>query len=219
MTERKLNVLVTAGPTREYLDDVRFLTNASSGKMGFAIAGAAARAGHTVTLIAGPVVLASPPGVRREDVVSAEEMRNCVLHHFENCDALVMTAAVCDYRPAKRHPGKIKKDAAELVVRFLRNPDILGEIGARKGNKILIGFALEAQAGEHNALLKLRQKNLDAVVLNGPQAMAADRSTATIIQRNGHKTVLPEMPKEEIAGHIVTLLETLASERTRRQYD
>jgi len=208
-----MNVLVTAGPTREHLDDVRFLSNPSSGKMGFAVAAAALRAGHQATLIAGPVSLPTPEGVERIDVTSAEEMRNAVLEHFGAADAVVMTAAVCDYRPAERHPGKIKKTATELVVHMIRTPDILGELAALKAGKILVGFALETHAGRHNAMVKLRQKNLDAIVLNSPEAFGADVSSAVILFPGGREEVMDNIGKDAIAERIIRLVRDLTARR------
>ncbi len=206
MTAPSARILVTAGPTREHLDDVRFLSNPASGKMGFAVAAAATRAGYQVTLIAGPVALPTPEGVERIDVTTTDEMRNAVIEHFDAADAVVMAAAPCDYRPAEHHPGKIKKTATELVVHMVRTPDILGELAAIKGGKTLIGFALEAHAGRHNAMVKLRRKNLDVIVLNSPQAFGADTSSAIILFPNGREEVLDNTDKDIIAERLIGLI-------------
>ena len=170
-----MRVLVTAGPTREYLDAVRFLSNPSSGTMGFACARAAARAGHAVTLVTGPVALPDPPGIRTVRVVSAGDMYRAVLKAYARTDAVIMTAAVGDYRPAERSAGKLKKSSAALTLRLVRTRDILKTLGARKGRRILIGFALEVQDAVHQAWLKYKKKNLDYIVLNAPGSFAADR--------------------------------------------
>lgn len=171
---------MTAGPTREHLDDVRFLSNASSGRMGFACARAARRAGHRVTLVTGPVALAAPPGVRTLRVTSAREMHRAVRRVFPRVRAVIMTAAVSDYRPETRAPGKLKKGPASRTVRLVRNPDILESLGARKGRRFLVGFALEVRDAEAHALLKARRKNLDLVVLNSPRSLDAGRMDAVV---------------------------------------
>ena len=204
-----MRIIVTAGPTREFLDDVRFLSNASSGRMGFAVAAAAVRAGHDVTLIAGPVSLPTPEGAERVDVVTADQMRREALARFDACDALVKAAAVCDYRPAERQPGKIKKDGRELLLRLAPNPDILAELGRRKAHRLLVGFALEPTLRRQEALRKLRTKGLDAIVLNSTSALGAEKSTVEIITKAGEPLVLQNMSKAEIAERLVALFPTL----------
>lgn len=204
-----MKVLVTAGPTREFIDDVRFLSNRSSGKMGFAIAEASAKAGCDVTLIAGPVALPSPAGVKRVDVISAEDMRSETLKLFEDCDCLVMVAAVCDFRPIpvdRPVSGKIKKSAGEFLVRMVSNPDILAELGANKGDKKLIGFALESPPDRNEAMRKLRDKNLDAIVLNSPAAFETDRSSVEIFQADGESISIKDADKSDIAEALVQLI-------------
>lgn len=201
-----MKVLVTAGPTREHLDDVRFISNPSTGKMGYAVAAAAAEAGHHVVLVSGPVDLAPPPGVRLIRVVSAVEMRDAVASAFADCDCLVMTAAVSDYRPATRLAGKLKKTSETLDLKLVRNPDILAEFGAKKGRRRIVGFALEAEDGERNAVAKLRAKHMDWVVLNSPTAFGAERADVTILARNGERTVLEGTSKLDIARKIMDIL-------------
>src|SRR5438477_2659414 len=133
-----MRVLVTAGPTREYLDAVRFLSNASSGKMGFACATAAAKAGHDVTLVTGPVALPDPKGVRTIRVVSADEMHRAVMKAYPKIDAAIATAAVGDYRPAERVEGKLKKKSGALTLKLVRTRDILQDMGAKKGKRVLV---------------------------------------------------------------------------------
>jgi phosphopantothenoylcysteine decarboxylase/phosphopantothenate--cysteine ligase len=212
-----MRILVTAGPTREYLDDVRFISNPSSGRMGFAVAEAAVLAGHEVTLVAGPVNRTAPRGVARIDVTSTEEMRRAVREHFDASDAVVMAAAPSDYRPAERRPGKIKKGAEELALRLVRNPDILAELGREKKRKILIGFALESPVDRGEALRKLREKNLDAIVLNSPQAFGAEKNSVEIITAAGESVVLSDADKREIGKRLVKLVESLASARHHRE--
>src|SRR5258706_12194074 len=201
-----MRILVTAGPTREYLDAVRFLSNASSGKMGFACAAAAARAGHDVTLVTGPVALADPAGVRTIRVVSADEMYRAVMKAYPRIDAAIMTAAVGDYRPASRVAGKLKKSAGTLTLRLVRTRDILKEMGRKKGRRILVGFALEVQDAIHQALLKYKKKNLDFVVLNTPRTFAADRMDCRVYREGEVVKRFSRAPKDAVARWIVSVL-------------
>jgi phosphopantothenoylcysteine decarboxylase/phosphopantothenate--cysteine ligase len=209
-----MRILVTAGPTREPLDAVRFLSNPSSGKMGFACARAARRAGHRVTLVTGPVALPDPPGVRTVRVTTALEMRRAVLAEYPGADAVVMTAAVGDYRPARRFAGKLKKDARVLTLRLVRTPDILRALGRRKGRRVLVGFALEVQDAVHQALLKYKRKNLDLVVLNSPRTFAADRMNAVAYREGRVVRRFRGARKEAVARWIVRAVEALAAGRT-----
>ncbi len=200
-----MNILVTAGPTREYLDDVRFISNPSSGLMGYKIAEVCAGAGHEVTLVAGPTQLEAPPGVVVIRVESTQEMREAVLSAFDWAECVFMAAAPVDVRPARRVQGKIKKTAEDLSLQMTATPDILAELGQRKGNKILVGFALEVQDPEKHALEKLHAKNLDYIVLNSPDSFAADTTSVTILARNGERTTLECRSKQEIAETLVRL--------------
>lgn len=201
-----MRVLVTAGPTREYLDAVRFLSNASSGKMGFACARAAARAGHDVTLVTGPVALPDPAGVRTIRVVSADEMYRAVMKAYPRIDAAIMTAAVGDYRPAERFAGKLKKKSATLTLKLVRTRDILKEMGRKKGDRILVGFALEVQDAIHQALVKYKKKNLDYVVLNTPRTFAADRMDCQVYREGAVVKRFKSAPKAQVARWIAGVL-------------
>lgn len=201
-----MRVLVTAGPTREYLDAVRFLSNASSGKMGFACATAAARAGHDVTLITGPVALPDPAGVRTIRVVSADDMYRAVMKVYPRIDAAIMTAAVGDYKPAERFAGKLKKKSETLTLRLVRTRDILKEMGRRKGSRILVGFALEVQDAVHQALLKYKKKNLDYVVLNTPRTFAADRMDCQVYREGEVVKRFKGASKDSVARWIAGVL-------------
>jgi len=202
-----VRVLVTAGPTREYLDAVRFLSNASSGKMGFACAVAAARAGHDVTLVSGPVALPDPPRVRTIRVTSADDMYRAVMNAYPKSDAAIMTAAVGDYRPAERFAGKLKKTSETLTLKLVRTRDILREMGRKKGNRILVGFALEVQDAVHQALVKYKKKNLDYVVLNTPRTFAADRMDCRVYRDGAVVKRFKGATKESVANWIVAVLE------------
>ena len=201
-----MHVLVTAGPTREYLDDVRFFSNPSTGAMGFACAAAAASAGHRVTLVTGPSTLPDPRAVKVVRVVTALEMRAAAMKAFGAADAVIATAAVSDYRPARRVKGKIKKGPGRLSLAMVRTPDILEEMGRRKGNRTLIGFALETKDEIANALGKLAAKRLDHVVLDSPAAFGADRIDATVIHAAGSRESFRRISKKDLAKLLVGLL-------------
>ena len=201
-------VLVTAGPTRERIDPVRYLSNDSSGKMGFAIAEASVAAGHEVVLIAGPVELETPKGVRRIDVESAREMLAEVRKAFPECDTLFMAAAVCDFRPARRLRGKWrKKDVGQerATLELISNPDILGAITRRKGDRLVVGFALETSDGLRRAREKLERKRMDYVVLNGPSALNATKTSVKILGRDGSQRDLAGRTKSAVAKVLVGL--------------
>ncbi|MBL0173684.1 MAG: bifunctional phosphopantothenoylcysteine decarboxylase/phosphopantothenate--cysteine ligase CoaBC [Ignavibacteria bacterium] len=205
-----MRVLVTAGPTHERIDPVRFIGNHSSGKMGFALAHAAARRGAIVTLVAGPVQLATPRGVRRVDVTTAEEMFAAVSDAATDANIVVMAAAVADYRAAEYSERKLKKDAqgeGEMLLRLQQNPDILRILGQRKRNQILIGFALETHDDEANARLKLAAKNADMIVLNNPTIPGAgfgtDTNIATLLFADGSSEHLDLLPKTDLARIII----------------
>ncbi len=202
------SILVTAGPTHEPIDPVRYLANASSGRMGFAIAEAAARAGDRVVLVAGPVALPTPPGVRRIDVTTAREMLRAVREAFREADALFMAAAVCDWRPARRLPGKWRaKDggAQRATLELVRNPDIVATVARRKGERLVVGFALETGDGRARARAKLRAKGLDYVVLNDPSALGAERTAVTILGRDGSERRIAGRSKRAVARALLAL--------------
>ena len=201
-------VLVTAGPTRERIDPVRYLTNDSSGKMGFAIAEAAVAAGHEVTLISGPVELETPKGVKRVNVESAREMLAAVRGAFPECDTLFMAAAVCDFRPARRLRQKWrKKDVGQerASLELISNPDILGSIARRKGDRLVVGFALETADGLRRAREKLERKRMDYVVLNEPSALNAAKTSVKILGRDGSQRELVNRTKRAVAKVLVGL--------------
>ena len=202
-------MVVTAGPTREYVDPVRYISNVSSGKMGFEIAAAAARRGCAVTLVAGPVRLETPPGVERVDVESAREMLAAVRGAFRGADALIMAAAVADWRPARRLAGKWRKkdDGGDrAVLELVKNPDVLATVARAKGRRVVVGFALETGDGERRARSKMARKNADYVVLNDASALNAARSSASILGRDGSVRRLTRRPKREIAEALVDLV-------------
>ncbi|MFT7679682.1 MAG: phosphopantothenoylcysteine decarboxylase/phosphopantothenate--cysteine ligase [Planctomycetota bacterium] len=202
-------VLVSAGPTREHVDPVRYLSNESSGRMGFAIAAAAAAAGHEVLLVAGPVSLPTPEGVTRVDVVSALDMLAALKDAVADADCLIMAAAVADYRPAVLHGGKWKAKESDgpVSIELVENPDILTTLSQEPGERLVIGFALETSDGERRALDKMARKGTDYIVLNSAAALNASQTTVTILGRDGSKVVHADQPKEWVAQRLVELLE------------
>ncbi len=201
-----IRVLVTAGPTREHVDPVRFLSNPSSGKMGFALAEAAARRGAAVTLICGPAHLETPLHVERINVESAEEMHDAVMAHRE-ADIVIMAAAVADYAPMERATKKIKKGSGNMVLHLRRTPDILYALQERRAEgQLLVGFAMETSEGLKNARKKLHEKNMDWIVLNmltAESGFETETNRITLLNRNGHKEALPVMSKREAAEIIL----------------
>lgn len=202
-----MRFLVSGGPTHEYLDDVRFLGNPSTGSMGIAVAEAAVADGHDVTLVLGPTHLPDPPGVSVIRVTSAVEMHAAMLQAAEEAEAIVMTAAVSDYRPKSRTEGKIKKGAAHLVLDLVKNPDILRELGMMRGTRVLVGFALEAAPPDEARDLargKLVRKNLDAVVLNRRGSFGgSEMEDVVVLDRDGGVTELGAPDKQTLATRLV----------------
>jgi phosphopantothenoylcysteine decarboxylase/phosphopantothenate--cysteine ligase len=199
-------VLITAGPNREPLDPVRFISNRSTGKMGFALAAAAWRRGAQVSLIAGPCSLPTPHGVQRQDVVTAEEMRQAVSAAFEPATIVLMAAAVADYRPGRVAKEKLKKGSGPMVLELERTADILLELAPRKGSRIVVGFAAETEQVITNAERKLTEKNVDLIVANDvagtKTGFAVDTNAVTIIDRTGHRETVPLMSKDAVADRI-----------------
>ena len=202
------NILITAGPTYEKIDPVRFIGNYSSGKMGFALAEECARRGAHVKLVAGPVAIqAKHENIQRIDVESGEEMYQTAIQHFPDCDAAILCAAVADYRPTEQADKKLKREADDLLLRLVPTRDIAAELGRMKSNEqVLVGFALETNDEETNAKKKLEKKNLDFIVLNSLQnkgtCFRSDENQITIISRNG-KIEYPKKPKKDVASDII----------------
>src|SRR5579862_2367211 len=199
-------VLVTAGPTCEDLDPVRYMTNRSSGKMGYALADAAARRGARVTLVSGPTALDAPAGADRVPVRSSEEMYRAVLDRFESATIVVMAAAVADYRPIAPQATKIKRGAERLTVDFEPTPDILAAVSRRKGDRVVVGFAAETDRVAEHATQKLKSKDADLIVANDVTAEGAgfdhDTNIVTLYARDGRVTPLPRMTKLQAAQRV-----------------
>lgn len=224
---KKIKILITAGPTREYIDPVRYISNDSSGRMGFALAEAALKRGCKVTLISGPVALDAPKGVHRIDVISAQEMQREVMKHARRADIIIMAAAVADWRPLRTSRHKLKKSYDSTIVRWydgkevanertdvrmdrctialIENPDILAELGKKKKpHQTLVGFALETENLERNARVKLTRKRCDWIVANSAASIGAKNSRAILLSLCGHKITLPYLPKKDIAKMILS---------------
>ena len=203
-----MRVLVTAGPTREPLDAVRFLSSGATGRMGIEVALAAVQAGHDVVLVLGPTHLERPSHPRLEvrPVTTALEMLAACRDAWPRCDALVATAAVSDFRPAAPVPGKPEKPTGPVTLALLPNPDILAELAADKGRRTVIGFALQVEDAEIRAREKMRRKNLDAVVLDDPAALGAESAHFRILTPDGRVRVLAGCSKSALARDIVALL-------------
>jgi phosphopantothenoylcysteine decarboxylase/phosphopantothenate--cysteine ligase len=211
---KKLNILITAGPTVEPIDPVRYLSNFSTGTMGYSIAEEAVRRGHKVRLVTGPVALAPPPKARVHKVVTALEMGEAVKEHIKGKDCLIMAAAVADYRPAKKSAEKIKKKGG-LSLELVRNPDILRSVKKEKG-LIKAGFALETGDLLKNALVKMKEKGLDIIVANsaaGKSPFGNKRTSVVILGKDGTKETLSNVSKKTCAGAIMDKIEREYSEK------
>jgi len=206
-------IIVTAGPTREAIDPVRFISNHSTGKMGYAIAEKAAERGAKVYLVSGPTSLEAPSGVNLIPVSSAKDMQMKIMEHFHEADIIIKSAAVADYAPTVVHDQKIKKSGQNLCIELVKNPDILYELGKIKGNKILVGFAMETQNLIENAKEKVLKKNLDFIVANDlfteGAGFASDTNVVKIIDREGNVESLPKMPKSQLADLILDKILTI----------
>ncbi|MBI5234828.1 MAG: bifunctional phosphopantothenoylcysteine decarboxylase/phosphopantothenate--cysteine ligase CoaBC [Deltaproteobacteria bacterium] len=203
--------LVTAGPTREAIDPVRFVSNASSGRMGYALARAAKRRGAEVVLISGPTDLPRPSGVTCVSVSTAEEMNEAAVRYYPQSTLVIMAAAISDYRPKKSYSEKVKKDASTLSVELERTEDVLKQMGRKKKGQFLVGFALETENLEENARKKLKDKNLDMVVANGPAGLAGATNEVLIINRDGEIEAVPPLNKDDIADRILDRVVRLKS--------
>lgn len=200
-------VLITAGPTREKIDPVRYISNHSSGKMGYAIADEAKKQGAHVVLISGPVHLPAPAGIEVIRIESAEEMYNAVMNYYDSADVVIKTAAVADYRPKITFDHKVKKQEGDSNIELERTKDILFELGKRKKNQILVGFAAETDHIEEYATKKLNRKNADMIVANNVKMEGAgfgtDTNIVTLFKRSGMVTELPIMSKQAVAEKII----------------
>jgi phosphopantothenoylcysteine decarboxylase/phosphopantothenate--cysteine ligase len=200
-------ILITSGPTRQYIDPVRYLTNASSGRMGKALAEAALARGHEVTIVSGPVDIQYPREAEVIPVVSTEDMLKAARRVFGDCDGLIGVAAPSDYRPMRVATSKIAKTGEPLVLHLVETDDVVATLGAEKTKQWLVGFALETEDQRLRALAKLEKKHCDLMVSNGPEAMHSLENNVEIIDRSG--TVLKTLsgPKEDVARGIFAVIE------------
>jgi len=205
--------LITAGPTREPIDPVRYLSNRSSGKMGYAIAEAAVEAGHDVTLISGPVHLDPPRAARLVSIVTSDEMSDEIHRHLRDCDALVMCAAVADYKPAEVSPRKIRKRDENLSLELIPTRDILSSLPKKDREFLVVAFAAETNDVEESAEKKLRAKNCDAIVANdvsrANSGMESDENEVTILFRSGERRKISRAPKKIIARELVKIFSNM----------
>ena len=203
-----MRILITAGPTREYIDDVRFLSNASSGRMGYALAAAALRAGHAVELVTGPVDLDPPAGCRVHRIETTDQLRESCVRLFPECDGVIATAAVCDYRPKRRISGKITKTGQPIVLELTETSDVLAELGAQRGHRWVMGFALESQDPRTNAMRKLRMKNCSCIVLNDTSAIGSLSNSVEVLSPDAETIAEIRGTKDEVAQRLMELIET-----------
>ncbi|MBI4777630.1 bifunctional phosphopantothenoylcysteine decarboxylase/phosphopantothenate--cysteine ligase CoaBC [Candidatus Desantisbacteria bacterium] len=208
-------VLITAGPTREMIDPVRYISNPSSGKMGYSLARAAKRMGARVILISGPTCLDTPSGVEIRRVISACQMRDNVMECIESADIFVSAAAVSDYMPVEMSNEKLKKGADKITLQMQQTPDILMEVASKRCNKIMVGFAAESQNILKNAVKKLREKNLDFIVANditrNDIGFGSDQNEVTIIDKHGEQEKIPMLSKDKIAECIMNRIAEMMS--------
>jgi len=208
---KRLNILVTAGPTREAIDPVRFISNFSTGFLGYEIAKEASRRGHRVILISGSTALPKPVGLRLIDVLTARQMKGALENNFRWCNCLIMTAAVGDFRLKRRARAKIKRGRKELVLRLSPNPDILKGLGRKKGKKTLVGFALETENLKKNAEAKLKAKNLDLIVATlvntNSYPFGPAKINVLIMDRKGQSQRLRGVQKKGLAGILLDSIE------------
>jgi phosphopantothenoylcysteine decarboxylase/phosphopantothenate--cysteine ligase len=201
-------ILITSGPTRQFLDPVRYLTNASSGRMGRALAEAAIKLGHEVVVVSGPVSLSYPPKAEVRQVVSTEELLDACQELFPSCDGVIGAAAPCDYRPIRVEEHKIAKTGQPLVLNLIETPDVMATLGAAKRpGQWLVGFALETDDPRFRALAKLERKSCDLIVLNGPGAIDAADNQVEVLDREGSIVAAIAGSKENVARGILRAIE------------
>ncbi len=213
--KKPMRILVTAGPTREFIDPVRFISNLSTGSMGYAISGEAARRNHKVTLISGPVDITPPKNIKTINVITAQQMFAAVKAEFKNSDCLIMSAAVADFSPRKTLTNKMKKKTLprQYILQLKQNPDILKWAGGRKAARLIIGFCMESEALIKNAKDKLKNKRADIVVANkinkNTSAFGRGLTKVSILQKNGHMLNIGPSKKAKIADILLDKIEAL----------
>lgn len=202
-------ILITSGPTRQYLDPVRYISNASSGQMGSCLAQAALDLGHEVVLITGPVLVEYPKKAKLIEIVTTEELLEAATSAFKNCDGLIGAAAPCDYRPIKVSDHKIRKTGEVLELQFVETPDVVATLGANKRpDQWTVGFALETEDAHFRAVTKLQRKSCDLVVLNGTSAINSTNNEVEIIASGGDVVESASGCKREVANKILAVIES-----------
>lgn len=209
-----MRILITAGPTREYIDDVRYLSNASSGRMGYELAAAARAAGHEVLLVTGPVAIEPPAGCEVYRIETTDELRDCCLKLFPDCDGIIAVAAVCDYRPRQRVAGKIAKTGNAVTFEFVETADVLAELGRLKDHHWIVGFALESQDPRTNAMRKLKMKNCDCIVLNDTSAIASAENIVEVLNPEGETVATFDGLKSDVSRELFRWIETHVATQT-----
>jgi len=204
-----VRILITSGPTRQYLDPVRYLTNASSGRMGAALATAALEAGHEVCIVSGPVEVDYPAGAEVFPVSTTTEMLAVARHAFQNCDGMIGAAAPCDYMPERVEPHKLAKTGRGLQLELIETPDIVATLGAaKKPHQWVVGFALETEDARFRATVKMSKKCCDMIVSNSAEAMNSERNSVEVLLKDGQVVEQIDGPKLHVARRIMALIET-----------
>ena len=210
-------ILITSGPTRQYLDPVRYLTNASSGRMGASLAAAAVARGHQVVIVTGPVQITYPESAEIHSVISTEEMLQKCVELFPQCDGMIGVAAPCDYRPEKIAPHKIVKTGEPLQMHLIETEDIVARLGKHKENRWVVGFALETEDPRLRALVKLEKKSCDLMILNGVNAMHAPTNAVEVLEPSGKSLGSFQGLKESVARQIFGLIEQRLIQKVSRK--
>jgi phosphopantothenoylcysteine decarboxylase/phosphopantothenate--cysteine ligase len=200
-------ILITSGPTRQFIDPVRYLTNASSGRMGRALAEAALTLGHEVVIVSGPVEVEYPAAAKVVSVVSTEDMLAASAKEFETCDGLIGAAAPCDYRPVRVESHKIAKTGQPIDLHLIETDDVVATLGAKKGPRWVVGFALETEDHRLRALAKLERKFCDLMISNGPQAISASDNDVEVITPAGEVIATIAGAKEDVAARILAIID------------
>ncbi len=201
-------ILLTSGPTRQYIDPVRYLTNASSGLMGASLSQSAVAAGHDVTIVSGPVAVDYPSAATVIPVISTEEMLQAARDHFPHCDGLIGVAAPCDYRPIRVEDKKIKKTGRPLILELTETEDVVAALGAEKQHRWVVGFALETDDQRFRAITKLHRKNCNLIVLNGPNAMDSLVNEVQVLNGAGETILMARGEKTHVADEIFRVIES-----------
>lgn len=200
-------ILITSGPTRQYLDPVRYLTNASSGRMGVALAHAAIARGHDIVIVSGPIQREYPSEASVVPITSTEDMLAACREVFPDCNGLIGAAAPCDYRPVKVEPNKIAKTGEPLHLHLIETPDVVATLASEFSNKWLVGFALETEDHRFRALAKMQKKSCDLMVLNGPTAISSEDNDIEILDRDGEVVSAINADKEAVAVEILRVIQ------------